>query len=80
MFSGAISEKNLQRLGKIYKPKRLQTKSRKDLIASLNPKVWQYFRADNGDLPEHYRLRSPALATGACNETVRERSNAESVG
>jgi len=80
MFSGAISEKNLQRLGKIYKPKRLQTKSRKELIASLNPKVWQYFRADNGDLPPHHSKQSNGFAKGAYNETVRERSNAESVG
>ena len=54
MFSGAISEKNLHRLGKIYLGKPLQTKNRKELIASLKPKDWQYLRADNGDLPEGY--------------------------
>ena len=54
MFSGAISEKNLDRMGKIYIGKPLKTKSRKELIASVRPHYWQFFRADNGDLPENY--------------------------
>jgi hypothetical protein len=54
MFSGAISEKNLQRMGKIYAGKPLKVKTRRELIASLKPRDWQYLRADNGDLPvEH---------------------------
>jgi radical SAM superfamily enzyme YgiQ (UPF0313 family) len=51
MFSGAVSEKNLQRMGKIYRGKPLKTKNRRELIASLRPKDWQFFREDNGDLP-----------------------------
>jgi hypothetical protein len=35
MFSGAISEKNLQRMGKIYSGKPMKVKSRKELLASL---------------------------------------------
>ena len=54
MFSGAISEKNLQRMGKIYQGKPVKVKTRKELIASLKPKDWQYLRADNGDLPIDY--------------------------
>jgi hypothetical protein len=54
MFSGAISEKALHRMGKIYMGKPLQTKNRKELIATLKPSQWQYLRADNGDLPEGY--------------------------
>lgn len=54
MFSGAISEKNLHRMGKIYMGKPIQTKNRKELIATLKPSQWQYLRADNGDLPEGY--------------------------
>ena len=54
MFSGAISEKNLNRMKKIYVGKPLKTKSRKELIASLRPHDWQFFRADNGDLPDGY--------------------------
>src|SRR5215813_8605797 len=48
MFSGAISEKNLQKMGKIYIGKPLKTKSRKELIANLRPNYLQYLRADNG--------------------------------
>ncbi|HEX8137590.1 MAG TPA: radical SAM protein [Pyrinomonadaceae bacterium] len=54
MFSGAISEKSLHRLGKIYMGKPLKTKNRKELIATLKPSQWQYLRADNGDLPDGY--------------------------
>jgi hypothetical protein len=52
MFSGAISEKMLERLGKIYIGKPLKSKSRKELIAAVRPNYWPYFRADNGDLPD----------------------------
>lgn len=54
MFSGAISEKNLQRMGKIYRGKPVKVKTRAELIASLKPKDWQYLRADNGDMPVGY--------------------------
>ena len=54
MFSGAISERTLERMGKIYIGKTLKTKTRKELIASIRPHYWQYLRADNGDLPEGY--------------------------
>jgi hypothetical protein len=64
MFSGAISEKNLQRMGKIYQGKPVKVKTRKELIASLKPKDWQYLRADNGDLPIDYvpQVQSRAMA------------------
>ena len=54
MFSGALSEKTLERMGKIYVGKPLRTKTRKELLASIKPHYWQYFRADNGDLPDGY--------------------------
>ncbi|MBV9928745.1 MAG: hypothetical protein JOZ96_27265, partial [Acidobacteria bacterium] len=53
MFSGAVSERRLQRMGKIYAPKPLRTKGRRELLASLKPRDWQFLRADNGDLPVH---------------------------
>jgi radical SAM superfamily enzyme YgiQ (UPF0313 family) len=52
MFSGAIPEKMLERMGKIYIGKPLKTKTRRELIASVRPSYWRYFRPDNGDLPE----------------------------
>jgi radical SAM superfamily enzyme YgiQ (UPF0313 family) len=54
MFSGAISEQNLERMRKIYIGKPLKTKTRKELIANMRPNYLQYLRADNGDLPEGY--------------------------
>jgi hypothetical protein len=64
MFSGAISEKNLQRMGKIYSGKPVKVKTRAELIASLKPKDWQHLRADNGDMPVGYTERV-ALHAGA---------------
>jgi hypothetical protein len=52
MFSGALSEKRLEKMGKIYAGKPLTTLNRKELIATVNPKMMEHFRADNGDLPE----------------------------
>jgi len=52
MFSDLLSEKNLDRMGKIYSGKPIQVKSRLELIAGLKPQHLQYLRADNGDLPE----------------------------
>jgi hypothetical protein len=62
MFSGAISEEVLRRMGKIYIGRPLTTKNRKELIASVRPNYWQYFRADNGDLPDGYPR--PAASAG----------------
>lgn len=56
MFSGALSESRLERMGKIYVGQPLKAKSRKELIASLKPKHWQYFRSDNGDLPQEVSM------------------------
>jgi hypothetical protein len=61
MFSGAISEKTLNRMGKIYMGKPLKIKTRKELIATLRPNDWQFLRADNGDLPDGY---APPSAPG----------------
>ena len=58
LFSGALPEKVLARMGKIYLGRPLKTKSRRELIASLKPHYWQYLRPDNGDLPEGYTPRS----------------------
>jgi hypothetical protein len=52
MFSGLFSEKRLEQMGKIYGGKPILSKSRRELISSLKPDYRQYFRADNGDLPE----------------------------
>jgi hypothetical protein len=63
MFSGAVSEKTLARMGKIYQAKPFETKTRKELIATLRPKDLQYLRADNGDLPDGYTPPSREVKT-----------------
>lgn len=52
MFSGALSEKRLAKMGKIYTGKPIEVKSRKELIATLKPNMLKHMRADCGDLPE----------------------------
>lgn len=54
MFAGALPEKMMATMGKIYIGKPLTTKSRKELLATLKPHHRQYLRADNGDLPEEF--------------------------
>src|ERR1041384_109154 len=65
MFSGAVSEKNLQRMGKIYRGKPLKVKTRRELIASLKPKDWRYLRPDNGDMPVEFSAPVVAHAMAA---------------
>ena len=63
MFSGALSEKRLAKMGKIYPGKPLELLSRKELIATLKPKQMQYIREDTGDLPEEYYQAKAQFAT-----------------
>jgi radical SAM superfamily enzyme YgiQ (UPF0313 family) len=62
MFSDLVSEKNLDRMGKIYVGKPLKTKTRRELIAGLKPHHLQYLRADNGDLPDASAFTTPIAA------------------
>jgi len=48
-------------MGKIYVGKPLRSKTRKELIASVRSNYWQYFRADNGDLPDDYKPPLPEV-------------------
>ncbi|MFZ1702188.1 MAG: radical SAM protein [Pyrinomonadaceae bacterium] len=51
MFSGALSEKRLVKMGKIYDPQPIATLNRAELLATLKPAQHKYLRADCGDLP-----------------------------
>lgn len=66
MFSGALSEKRLEKMGKIYIGKPLNTLSRSDLIKTVNPKMWKHFRADCGDLPEE-ETQNSGISLSATN-------------
>jgi hypothetical protein len=52
MFSSALPEWLMARMGKIYRGRPLPVKSRKELLATIRPQHWKYLREDNGDLPE----------------------------
>ena len=52
MFSGAMSEKRLAKMGKIYMGKPIVTKNRKELLETLKPKMRQHLRPDTGDMPD----------------------------
>jgi radical SAM superfamily enzyme YgiQ (UPF0313 family) len=53
LFSGALPEALMARMGKIYRGKRLKIKSRKELLATIRPQFWRHLRADAGDMPQN---------------------------
>ena len=66
MFSGAFSEKRLAKMGKIYMGKPLKTKTRKELLATLKPKMRKHLRPDTGDMPDDL----PEIAEKATTSTA----------
>ncbi|NUN03031.1 MAG: hypothetical protein HUU41_18135 [Bryobacteraceae bacterium] len=52
LFAGALPENLMARLGKIYRGRPLEIKSRKELLATIKQQHWKYLRKDNGDLPD----------------------------
>jgi hypothetical protein len=52
LFANALPESLMAKMGKIYRGRPVQVKSRKELLAGIKPQHWQYLREDNGDLPE----------------------------
>jgi radical SAM superfamily enzyme YgiQ (UPF0313 family) len=71
LFSSALPESLMARMGKIYPGKPVKIKGRKELLATIRPQLWKYLRADAGDLPEPGKLERscrtvqpiPAFAT-----------------
>jgi len=51
MFSGAVPESVMGRLGKIHLGRPLKIKTRRELLATIRPSQRRYLRVDNGDLP-----------------------------
>ncbi|MBI4877653.1 MAG: B12-binding domain-containing radical SAM protein [Acidobacteria bacterium] len=52
LFAGAIPERLMARMGKIYAGRPLRVKSRRELLAAIKPHHRKHLRADNGDLPD----------------------------
>jgi hypothetical protein len=67
MFSSAVPEWLLERMGKIYRGRPLAIKTRKELLTSIRKQHWRYLRADTGDLPDGWEeaAKSYAAAAGA---------------
>lgn len=63
MFSSAMPESWMARLGKIYVPKPLAIKTRQQLLATIKPQHRRFLRADNGDLPEGFAAAAPRPAS-----------------
>jgi radical SAM superfamily enzyme YgiQ (UPF0313 family) len=51
MFAGALPERLMQRMGRIYGGKPLAIKTRKELLATIRPNHWRHLRTDAGDVP-----------------------------
>ena len=52
LFAGALPEKMMVRMGMIYEGKRLEIKSRRELLATIRPQHWKYLRPDTGEMPD----------------------------
>ena len=59
MFASALPESLMGALGKIYIGKKLNVKTRKELLETIKPHQWQYLRADCGDLPDNMPPSTP---------------------
>jgi len=52
-------------MGKIYRGKPMNIKTRAELLKTIKPQHWKYLRADNGDLPGDPPEQSMAASAGA---------------
>ena len=61
MFCSALPENMMYAMGKLYKGRPINIKTRAELLASTKPTYWKYLREDTGDVP---RSADPAASTG----------------
>ena len=59
MFASALPEEMMGNMGKIYIGKKLKTKTRRELLATVRPNQLQFLREDCGDLPEGWEPHKP---------------------
>lgn len=60
MFSGLLSEKRLEKMGKIYIGKPLKTLNRAELLRTIKPNQWKFLREDCGDVPTEESVAAAA--------------------
>lgn len=63
MFSSALPESWMAKLGRIYVGKPMKLKSRKELLSAIKPHFWKHLRPDNGDLPDGWEKEKAKAAT-----------------
>ncbi|MBV6431702.1 MAG: hypothetical protein IANPNBLG_01834 [Bryobacteraceae bacterium] len=61
LFSSALPEPLMAKMGKIYTGRPMKIKSRQELLGTIKPNHWKHLREDNGDLPEGWRKDPEAL-------------------
>ena len=66
MFSSAVPEWLMAKMGKIYRGRPMQIKTRKELLSTIKKQHWRYLRTDNGDLPDGW---ADEVAKSAAQET-----------
>jgi radical SAM superfamily enzyme YgiQ (UPF0313 family) len=54
MFANAVPERLLAKMGKIHMGRKLQIKTRKELLATIKPHQHKYLRPDTGDMPDPF--------------------------
>jgi hypothetical protein len=59
LFAGALPERLMAWMGKIYTGRPMKVKSRKELLAGIKRQHWRYLREDNGDLPDGWSREEP---------------------
>jgi len=62
MFANALPEVLMARMGKIHLGRKLNIKTRKELLATIKPHQHQYLRPDTGDTPEPPSVNTPPRA------------------
>lgn len=72
MFSCALPEWLMAKMGKLYRPRPLRIKTRKEILATIKPALWKHLRADNGDLPDGFDQPQPAPPLRVLSATGRE--------
>ena len=71
LFSRALPEKWMARMGKIYLGKPLNIKSREELLATIRPQLRRYLRADTGNLPGEAELGTISAAAQPAAASAR---------
>jgi radical SAM superfamily enzyme YgiQ (UPF0313 family) len=51
MFAGVLPRDVTLRVGRLHRGRPLTPKTRAELLRSINPRYWQFLRADTGDVP-----------------------------